>query len=399
MPTDFDVQLEKSLDAIMFELVELSHDIHAHPELAFQEHYSSQVLANYLASHGFSVQRNVAGMETAFVASAGSGEMHIGICAEYDALPDVGHACGHNIIAAAAIGAGTLLAPLANALGITVRVFGTPAEEGGGGKILMLDDGLFEDIDAAMMVHPAPAELDRMASVAAQHLEISYVGKEAHAAAFPNLGINALDAMTIAQVAIGLLRQSLLPDEMIHGIIKHGGDAPNIIPAHVSAHYIVRADTLGKLEKLLPRVKACFEAGAVATGATLTFGSPYPPYSEIVTDETMATIWRSIVESRGRTLMPPGSADLLRASTDMGNVSRVVPSIHPIMGIESLPAVNHQPEFTAAAIGAGADRAVIDGAFSMAALTVKIATDATLRERYLGGKQRTKLRESLGTNK
>ncbi len=395
MRSDLNAQIEQALESIQSDLIELSHAIHAHPELAFDEHFSSQTTAAYLASHGFKVQSGVAGMETAYMATAGSGEMHFAICAEYDALPDVGHACGHNIIAAAAIGAGTLLAPIADEIGATIHLLGTPAEEGGGGKIVMLDAGLFEDIDAAMMVHPAPAELDRLTSVAAQHIEISFAGKEAHAAAFPNLGINALDAMTISQVAIGLLRQALLPDEMVHGIIQHGGEAANIIPAHTSATYIVRADTLDRLAKLIPRVRACFEAGAIATGAKLNFARPNPAYSEIVTDETMAALWRTIVQSRGRNVLPQGSADQLRASTDMGNVSRSVPTIHPLLGIESLPAVNHQPEFTAAAIAAPADRAVIDGAYSMAALIVEMATDVSIRERYIGGKERIKLRQRL----
>lgn len=334
-------------------------------------------------------------METAFTATTGAGDLHIAICAEYDALPDVGHACGHNIIAAAALGAGALLAPLASELGIKVSVLGTPAEEGGGGKILMIEDGVFEDVDAAMMVHPAPAEFDRMATIAAQHIDVTYTGKEAHASAFPHLGINAMDAMTVAQVAIGLLRQTLLPDERVHGIVTHGGDAPNIIPARVSARYIARADTLARLEKLIPRVRACFEAGAVATGASLDFSLPFPPYSELITDEVMAERWRRIAASRGRQLMSAGEAQVLRASTDMGNVSMSVPSIHPLVSIDSWPAVNHQPEFTAACITEAADRAVLDGAYAMAALALEMATERELRARYANGAARRDLRRRI----
>ncbi|MDA8209027.1 MAG: M20 family metallopeptidase [Actinomycetota bacterium] len=395
MNSEPNARLDAMLASVAPDLLRISHSIHAEPELAFAEHKASELASGYLASLGFEVKRGVAGMETAFTAITGAGDLHIAICAEYDALPDVGHACGHNIIAAAALGAGALLAPLASELGIKVSVLGTPAEEGGGGKILMIEDGVFEDVDAAMMVHPAPAEFDRMATIAAQHIDVTYTGKEAHASAFPHLGINAMDAMTVAQVAIGLLRQTLLPDERVHGIVTHGGDAPNIIPARVSARYIARADTLARLEKLIPRVRACFEAGAVATGASLDFSLPFPPYSELITDEVMAERWRRIAASRGRQLMSAGEAQVLRASTDMGNVSMSVPSIHPLVSIDSWPAVNHQPEFTAACITEAADRAVLDGAYAMAALALEMATERELRARYANGAARRDLRRRI----
>jgi amidohydrolase len=215
-------------------LVDLSHRIHANPELSFEEERSAAWCADMLAEGGLSVDAGVCDLPTAFVATAGSGPLVIGICAEYDALPGVGHACGHNVIAAAAVGAGLALAPLADDLGITVKVFGTPAEEGGGGKILMLERGAFEGVHAAMMVHPAPNELDHMPCLAVSHVDVRFTGKEAHASAFPELGRNAADALTIAQTAIGLLRQHISSDARIHGIVTHGGDAPNIVPAHTS---------------------------------------------------------------------------------------------------------------------------------------------------------------------
>lgn len=398
MTADLNKRLDEALDAAAPDLLRISHAIHAEPELAFSEHRSSELAAGYLALLGFSVERGVAGMETAFSATTGTGDLHIAICAEYDALPDVGHACGHNIIAAAALGAGALLSTVASELGARITVLGTPAEEGGGGKILMLEAGTFEDVDAAMMVHPAPAEFDRMPTIAAQHIDVTFTGKEAHASAFPNLGINALDAMTVAQVAIGLMRQTLLPDERVHGIVTHGGDAPNIIPAKVTARYIARADTLARLEKLIPRVRACFEAGAVATGAALDFALPYPPYSELITDEVMAERWRRIAAGRGRVMMDATEARALKASTDMGNVSMSVPSIHPLISIDSWPAVNHQPEFTAACITEAADRAVLDGAYAMAALVVEMCTDDALRSRYANGAARRELRAAVANS-
>ena len=340
------------------------------------------------------VDFGVADLETAFVAKRGNGPLHIAICAEYDALPGVGHACGHNIIAASALGASLLLAPLVDELGITLSLMGTPAEEAGGGKIIMMDKGLFEEEDLSMMIHPAPIEGDRMPCAAASHLEVNFIGKEAHAAAFPQFGINAMDAMTISQVAIGLLRQSFVPGEMVHGFVTNGGKAPNIIPAHTSANYIVRANSLKELEALTPRVRACFEGGAVATGSKLTFEERFPPYSEFIVDEDLATIYRDMSRIAGRD-MPDSIPQAMRASTDMANVSLRIPSIHPIIGINSLPAVNHQPEFTAAAITADADRAVIEGALSMALTCIKVATDPQLRSTYEGGKRRRELRESV----
>src|SRR5688572_33064636 len=200
-------------------LVDLSHRIHAHPELAFDEVQSSAWCADVLDSAGLAVERGVCDLPTAFVATAGSGPLVLSICAEYDALPGIGHACGHNVIAASAVGAALALAPLADDLGITVKVMGTPAEEGGGGKILMLERGAFDGVHAAMMVHPAPTELDHMPCLAVAHVDVHYTGKEAHASAFPELGINAADALTVAQTAIGLLRQHIPREARIHGIV------------------------------------------------------------------------------------------------------------------------------------------------------------------------------------
>jgi amidohydrolase len=247
-------------------LVALSHAVHGDAELAFEEHRSSDRLITALSAAGLKVETGVAGLDTAFVATAGSGPLTIAICAEYDALPGIGHACGHNVIAAAAVGAGIALAPLADELGLTVKVMGTPAEEGGGGKILMLDAGVFDGVHAAMMVHPAPDESLIFPCLAVEHLSVAYLGREAHASAYPHLGINAADALTVAQVSIGLLRQHLEPTHRVHGIVTDGGDAPNIVPGHTRGAWYVRAATLEQLAELSPRVRACFEAGATATG-------------------------------------------------------------------------------------------------------------------------------------
>ncbi|MGH9296059.1 MAG: amidohydrolase, partial [Acidimicrobiales bacterium] len=261
-------------------LLALSHRVHELAELGFEEHASATACAEELSSGGLEVEAGVAGLPTAFVATAGSGPFLVGICAEYDALPGIGHACGHNVIASAAVGAGRALAPLADDLGLTVKVFGTPAEEGGGGKILMMEGGAFEGVHAAMMVHPAPSELDRMLCLAVAHYDVVYKGKEAHASAFPELGVNAADALTVAQVAIGLLRQHARHRDQVHGIVTKGGAAPNIVPALTEAKYYIRARSLEELDDWLPRVLACFEAGATATGARLELVERGPAYSE-----------------------------------------------------------------------------------------------------------------------
>lgn len=362
------------------DLVALSHRIHAHPELCFEEERAAEWCTDLLDEAGLSVRRGVCDLPTAFEATAGSGPLTIAVCAEYDALPDIGHACGHNVIAAAAIGTGIALAPLADDLGITLKILGTPAEEGGGGKILMLERGGFDGVHAAMMVHPAPMELDQMRCLAVTHFDVHFHGKEAHASAFPERGLNAADAITIAQVAIGLLRQHAQPDDQVHGIVTLGGVAPNIVPAHAVAKYYVRAETLKRLEEWLPRVERCFEAGAIGTGTSMSIEPQGPRYSEFTPDAEMVRIYKDNAIALGRGFDEEGPA-IRGGSTDMANVSLAIPAIHPMLGIESLPAVNHQPEFTAAAAAPPADRAVHDGAAAMAWTIVDIAMSSEMSTR------------------
>jgi amidohydrolase len=362
------------------DLVALSHRIHAHPELCFEETQSAAWTAGVLADGGLAVETGVGGLETAFVARAGSGPLHLAICAEYDALPGIGHACGHNIIAATAVGAGLALAPLADDLGLTISVVGTPAEEGGGGKIYLLDAGVFDGMHAAMMVHPASVDVLRPRVSAVSHFKVEYTGRGSHAAAAPQLGINAADAFVVAQVAIGLLRQHLRATDQVHGYITNGGDAANIIPAHTAGDWMVRARNLDELLELQPRVHRCFESGALATGATLHTEDVCPPYSHMVHDDDLVEVYRANAEAMGRNY---GSDDAT-FSTDMGNVSLAMPSIHPTIAIESGGAVIHQPEFAAAAINASADHAVVEGALALALTAIGASTGA-LRERLLGG--------------
>ncbi len=367
------------------DLVGLSHRIHAHPEVGFEEELASAWCAEALEAAGFEVERGVADLPTAFRARAGDGELHLGICCEYDALPEIGHACGHNVIAAAAVGAGLALAPLAGDLGITVEVLGTPGEEALGGKILMLQRGAFDGVHAAMMVHPYPVELVQMPCLAVEHFEVHYRGKAAHASAFPDLGVNAADALTVAQVAIGLLRQHAAPGNQVHGIVTNGGSAPNVVPAHASGMFYVRARDLDGLEVWQARVRRCFEAGATATGASLEVVPTGRPYSEFVVDEAMATCYRANAEALGRHFPPPPERPLT-ASTDMANVSLAMPAIHPTLGLAAGGAVNHQPEFAAYCATPEADRALLDGAAAMAFTIIDLALDESQRRRLLAGR-------------
>jgi amidohydrolase len=348
-------------------LVKLSSAIHAHPETAWQEYRASEWVGDALSANGFAVTPKYLGLDTALRATYGAGRFRVGLMAEYDALPGLGHACGHNLIAATSVGAAIALARVADDLDLTVEVYGTPAEEGGGGKIELLDRGAFANLDLAMMAHPGPVDVAEARPFAVAHSHVSYAGKSAHAAAYPEQGINANDAFLIAQVAIGLLRQQLPSSARIHGIMTHAGDAPNSIPDHTEGRWYIRAETTAELEVLVPRVERCFEAGAMATGAHLKIEPESKPYSEFRTDESALASYRANARALGRRFDVTGRAGQMnRASTDMGNVSQIIPAIHPYIGIGSLPATNHQPEFAASCIGTEAEVALIDGAIALA---------------------------------
>ncbi len=366
------------------DLLDLSHFIHANPELGYEEFQSADAVARAAESHGFTVERGIAGLTTAFRASAGHGSLHVALCAEYDALPDVGHACGHNIIAATSLGAAIGLAAVADELDLTVVLLGTPSEEGGGGKIDLLNAGYFDDVHVAMMVHPWPSDRLDAACLAVDHFDVRYDGREAHASAAPWEGINALDALTIAQVSLSLLRQQLRPGDQIHGIVVEGGSAANIIPSRVVGRYMCRATTIDRLAELRERVDQCFSAGALASGASLTITTLGSAFSHMESDPDVLRHYRSAAESLGRSFeLDDRGEPAPTLSTDMANVSLVVPSIHPLLAIETNGAVNHQPEFATACVGESADAAVLDGALALARTAIQVAADAPLRHRLM----------------
>jgi len=380
---------EEKLHSVESSLIDLSHRIHAKPELGFEEEQAASWICDLLDGEGFEVKRGVGDLPTAFTARAGNGPLHVAICAEYDSLPGIGHACGHNIIAASSCGAAIAAAKVADEAGLTIHVIGTPAEEVGNasGKILLLERGAFAGMHMAMMVHPAPFDIATMKIIAASMFEVAYTGKESHASAFPELGINAADALTVAQTAIGLLRQHIRQTDRIHGIVTQGGDAPNIVPAHTRAKYIIRSESIKELSDLRGKVHRCFEAGAIATGSTMQIIGGDKPYAEMLHHEGIAALYQQNAEALGRKFPDFGPMrDRVAASTDMGNISLAIPSIHPAIGIESGTAVNHQPEFTAHCIKPAADKALLDGALAMAWTVVDVAADVNLRNQVLTAK-------------
>jgi len=372
-----------AVDDIREELLRLSHGIHAKPELAFEEREAAALLSESIRRSGLEVETGAYGLETAFTAEFGSGDAGcVAVLAEYDALPEIGHACGHNIIASAAVGAGLALFALADRLPGRVRILGTPAEERGGGKELMARKGAFDGVDAAMMVHPAGANLVTMPSLACSEVEVHYQGRASHASAMPEQGINALDALVIAYQSIGALRQHIGIFERIHGIITDGGQAPNIVPENAAGRFYVRAANADELAALKTRVENCFDAGAKATGAELKFSWNEVDYLDIRFNEPLAESYRANAETLGRVFFPIEKVPIgLAGSTDMGNVSYRVPSIHPMIASAPLLCSIHNAEFEQWAGGEMGDEAAVDGAKALAMTAVDYLCDPELRRR------------------
>ncbi|HSR33876.1 MAG TPA: M20 family metallopeptidase [Anaerolineae bacterium] len=341
-------RLVAEIDARRDELIQMADRIHAHPEVAFREFASAALLCSRLEEEGFVVERGVAGLETAFVATLrGQGDgPTVALLAEYDALPGLGHACGHNLIGTAAVGAGLAMKAVMPELAGNIQVIGTPGEEGGGGKAILVDGGAFAAVDAAMMVHPSSKNLTRRTSLTSYKIQIEFYGKPAHAAAKPDEGINALDALILTYNGINALRQHLRDDARVHGIITHGGDAPNIVPEYTQARFYVRAaDTPYTLE-VIERIRGCAEGGARATNARLVFSEYAPHYDNRLPNEKLYDLAEANMAMLGLELSAP---DERMGSSDMGNVSQVVPSIHPYVAIGPEDMGGHTAEFCEAA--------------------------------------------------
>ncbi len=372
-------------DAVRPAIVDLSHRIHANPELGFEERLASQWLCELLADAGFEVEAGACNLPTAFIARAGSGPLHLALCAEYDSLPGLGHACGHNIIAAAAAGAGIAASKVADEARFEPE---HNRHAGRGSRQRERQDsapgpGGFAGVHAAAMVHPAPVDMATPQMLATSVFEVRYRGREEYVCAHPHKAVNAADAMTVAQTAIGLMRQQIRPTDRVHGIITGGGYDRNFVPALTSARYMVRASTVRHLDEIRGKVQRCFEAGAIATGAELEIVGGDRPYAEMIHDPDMIMLYQRNAESLGRLFFSMEGMDRPVASTDMGNVSLRIPSIHPMIGIDSLPAMNHQPQFAPCCVTERADQAVIDGSLAMAWTLIDMALEPKLRERLL----------------
>jgi amidohydrolase len=369
-----------SIDRLARELLDVSHDIHAHPELAFEERHAARALADAGRARGLDVHQNVYGLETALEARLGNAGPTVALLSEYDALPGIGHACGHNIIATTALGATLALAELGARLPGSVRWLGTPAEEGGGGKEIMARRGAFEGVDAALMIHPAGVNLTTMPCLAISDLTATYHGVASHAAAMPERGVNALDALVLAYQGVAALRQHIRATERLHGIITDGGQAPNIVPERAQGRFYVRAANLEELKALKERVAACFRAGAEATGARLELVWGEVDYLDLDTSWPLANRFQANAETLGRSFFPIDKLPAgMQGSTDMGNVSHRVPSIHPMLACAPPTVSIHNAEFAKWAASDLGDRTVLDGAKALAMTALDFLCDAELR--------------------
>ena len=360
------------VDARADALIAVSHSIHSHPEENFEERHAHDLLCEVIEAEGLAVERGAFGLPTAFRAVAGTSGPTIAVLCEYDALPGLGHACGHNIIAAAGLGAGLAAAALADRVGGRVVLLGTPAEEGGGGKVFMIERGALDDVDAAMMIHPADVDLRWMTTIAYQRLIVEFVGEAAHAAAQPWNGRNALDAAVLGYMNVAALRQHIRPDERVHGIFTDGGEKPNIVPAHASMDWYVRAADLERLAALKPRVLAALQAGADAAGCELEHRWVEPVYADLVRNVPLEDLYVANSEALGRPVGAPGVDGEVIGSTDMGNVSHVVPAIHPMVAIAPAGVGIHTAPFADHAASAPGDAGLLLAAKAMAMTVVDL---------------------------
>lgn len=363
------------------ELIGLSHDLHSHPELAGKERRSARRVGAFLAKAGFPVEAGTLGLPTAFRAAAGPASgPHVVVCCEYDALPGLGHACGHNVIAAAGAGAGLALRSLARMIGARVTVLGTPAEERMGGKISLARRGAFAGVDAVLLVHPSSYEtaVPRIAALAT--LEVGMIGRASHAGMFPERGVNALDALVLGYMGLASLRQHLRAGERVHGIVIDGGTAPNIVPARSAGRFLLRAPTRRDLGGLAPRVLGCFAAGSLATGARFEHRWAGPIYAELRPNAPLAAAYVANARLLGRRPLDASEIpESVTGSTDLGNVSHLVPALHPMLAISPPGVVPHTPGFAAAAAGPAGDQAVLDGAKALAMTALDIWCRPELR--------------------
>lgn len=378
--SDWKEKICSYVDKIRPQIVALSKDIHAAPELKFEEHKASRWLADALTTEGFHVELGAAGLDTALIATHPeiSDGPTIAILGEYDALPELGHACGHNLIAGASLGACLALGKVKADLPGKLIFFGTPAEEGGGGKVIMVQAGLFDDIDAAMIFHPSNRTMVTRGSLAITEVEIAFTGRPAHASGSPEKGINALDAVIQTFNGINALRQHIKDGSRIHGIITNGGSKPNIVPEHAAALFYVRAQETGYRDELLEKLHSCAQGAALATGAELSLSKIGHEYKAMKENHTFAAAFKKNLEMLGIEVGPPSGG---LGSTDMGDVSHIVPAIHPYIAICSEEIVGHSHEFAEAAGSERGYDVMISAAKALAMTAIDLFIDSDLMRR------------------
>lgn len=373
----FKQRVWQEVDCLKDRLVGISQAIHALPETGGNEVFASGLLCKELEAVGFSVQPGYFGIPTAFraVFPGRAARPAVALLAEYDALPEIGHGCGHNIIGAAAVGAALALVSIMAEIEGVLYVYGTPAEETNGAKVPLVKGGAFKDIDAALMVHPSGSTVLNAPSLAMDALEFNFHGRTAHAAAAPQEALNALDGVILTFNAINALREHVHSDVRIHGIITSGGVVPNLVPEEAVARFYVRAGTRRRLNQVVKRVTDCARGAALATGTNLTVKNFEYSFDEMRTNSVLAEVMQDNLIALGEDIMDCGKG---LGSLDMGNVSQVVPAIHPYIAIGPPSLVSHTREFAQAAGGPGAVRGLIVGAKALAATALDIFLDPAL---------------------
>jgi amidohydrolase len=389
-------EIAGEIGACHAELGDISRRLHDEPEIAFEEHHAAALLTDFLGRHGFTVEKGICALPTAFRATYGQGRPVVAFLAEYDALPKLGHACGHNLIATSAVAAGLAARRAVDALGGGIVVFGTPGEELYGGKAIMAERGAFEGIDVAMIAHPGGGHRIAMDTLACETLQVQFHGRAAHAAARPEAGINALEAMIQSYNAINSLRQHIPARARVSGVITDGGEAANIIPAHTAATFIVRAETDSSLEDIKEKVINCFAGAARATGAKLEYEWG-EHYAAMVTNMALAALFEKNMASLGRPI-PLGDREIMNFSTDVGNVSQLLPAIQPLVAIAGGDVLIHTPEFCRVAATRAALDCLLDAARAMAMTAADLLANpeklAELRKEFRRGKSNIKNQRS-----
>ena len=380
--TDSAGRLEAAVEEILPEALELSHRVHANPEIAFQERQASRWTAEMLEGDGFDVTAPVGGLETAF-AARWTGDRPgpvVAFAGEYDALPEVGHGCGHNLMCSSSAGAAIASARvLGRQFGGEIRFIGTPAEEAGNGKVHLIEAGVFDDVDVCLQIHPADTNSAEIACLAVTEVEVTFHGTLAHASADPWLGKNALDAIVLLHTMIAQWRQHLKPGERVHGIITHGGAAPNIVPDLTRGRWYLRTPVDADLDAMVERFGEMARAAASATGCTADIGiDPANRCRTMLNNPTLLEVWRRHMAETG---VDDAPVDPNAGSTDMANVSHEVPTIHPFMAIAPAGTAGHSREFAAYAGGENGDAVLPKAIRILAGTALDLIGDPTLVER------------------